>query len=304
MKRALIATAFLGATFLCVSARADDEMELSIANLPAPSAELLIIDQPLGRLTISGWDKPEVQIVARKRARDGRTLDRLKVGVEMLDGNIHVRTGVRIGDSFRSLPVESAGIDLTVYAPRRVQLRATTWSGNLEASGFRRGAELASSSGEVRATDIEGKVQSSALNGRQWLQAIHGDVWASGGVGDVELTRIDGDVLDARVVDGQITAREVSTPVVRMFSTAGGVIFVGTLRTGGRYELGAEEGDVRLTLTRVPFSVAARASGTVTSGFTLRGRVAPHEVAAEHQGGGPQLLLSAVHGNVSLQPLP
>src|SRR5207247_1142545 len=113
------------------------------AYVPAPNAESIAIDQPLGQLALNGWDKPEVRIVAKKHAKDGAALDQLRVNVEMEDGKIRIRTGVRVGDTFRSLPSShSAGIDLTVDAPRNAALRATTWAGDIDVSGFRAGAAL------------------------------------------------------------------------------------------------------------------------------------------------------------------
>jgi hypothetical protein len=308
MKRLLIAASFLVASSLTVSARAD-EYEVSVAeNIPATSAEVLIIEQPLGKLSVSGWDKPTVKIVARKHAPDGATLDRLKVQVEIRDGKIRVKTGVRVGNTFRTLPTAGGagagpGIDLTIDAPRRVQLHASTWSGDLEAAGFRSGADLETrGGGEVVARDIEGRVRTSALKGRQRLSAIHGDVEADGVTGDVELTSIDGETLDAHVVDGQITAREVRTPVVRLLSTSGGVIFIGTLRAGGRYELTSMDGDVRMQLRRAPFTLEARGR-KVSSGFPVRGGTATATaLSGEFQGGGPSLVLTAAHGAVAVDP--
>jgi DUF4097 and DUF4098 domain-containing protein YvlB len=228
--------------------------------------------------------------------------------VEIRDGKIRVKTGVRVGNVFRTLPLSqagasAAGIDLTIDAPRRVQLHASTWAGDLEAAGFRAGAELETrGGGEVVARDIEGRVRSSALKGRQRLSAIHGDVEADGVTGDVELTSIDGETLDAHVVDGQITAREVRTPVVRLLSTSGGVIFIGTLRAGGRYELTSIEGDVRMQLKRAPFTLEARGQ-KVSSGFAVRGGVASATaLSGEFEGGGPSLVLTAAHGAVAVDP--
>jgi DUF4097 and DUF4098 domain-containing protein YvlB len=284
-----------------------DATEVSFAYVPAPNAESVTIEQPMGRLSLHGWDKPEVRIVARKHAREAATLDRLRVNVEMQDGRIRIRTGVRIGQGFRALPPSpssaSAGIDLTVDAPRSVQVRAKTWAGDLDAEGFRAGAELASTGGEVRASDIGGKVRSNSVKGKQHLTAIHGDVEADGVAGDVELDTVDGEVLDARVVEGQITAREVRTPVVRLFSTAGGVVFVGAVRPGGRYDLHTEEGDVHLVLRAAPFSLTARApTGRVRSGFRLDGASTPTLVHGDYLGGGATLDLAALHGDVTIEP--
>jgi hypothetical protein len=284
-----------------------EESEVSFAYVPAPDVEQVTIEQPLGRLDLHGWDEPKVRIVAKKHAPDARTLDRLRVQVDMKDGHIRIRTGTRVGDVIRPLPSSGAGgpgIDLVIDAPRTVQLRASTFWGDIEASGFRRGAELASSGGEVRASDISGSVRSTALKGRQYLSSIHGNVEAEGVSGDLELDAVEGEVLSARLVEGIITARRVQTPVVQLVSAAGGILFIGVLRKGGRYQFFANEGDVRLEFPRTPFSLSAQASGEVRCEFSLdRGAQSqPGSVHGRYLGGGPSLELSAGHGSIALVP--
>jgi DUF4097 and DUF4098 domain-containing protein YvlB len=294
------------ALLLVPSAVLAGESEVTFAYVPAPNAESIAIEQPLGRLQLNGWDKPEVRIVAHKHAHDGATLDQLRVNVDMVDGRIRIRTGVRIGETFRSLPVArgdaSDGIDLSVDAPRRVTLNASTWSGDIDVAGFRAGAALSSRGGEVHVSDVEGEVRTNALKGRQRLSAIHGNVEADGVTGDVELDAIDGELLEVKVVEGQITARRVRSPLVRLFSSLGGVVLIGSTRPGARYEIVTREGDVHLVLTRAPFSVSARApAGGVKSAFTLDHAVgSPTTLRGDFLGGGPQLELTALHGNVRL----
>ena len=284
-----------------------EENEVTFANVPTPDVESISIEQPQGKLDLQGWDKQEVRVVAHKHARDDKALDQLTVEFVMADGKVRIRTGVRVDNTFRPLPAgDGAGIDLTVSAPRNVNLRAQTWAGNMDVSGFRSGAELSSKGGEVHAWDIEGEVHTAALRGKQRLSAIRGNVEADGTTGDVELDAIDGEVLEARVVDGQIVARRIRSPLVRLFSSSGGVVLMGTTRPGARYEILARQGDVRLVLQRAPFTVNARApQGAVRNGFTLTHAVgSPTTLQGEFMGGGPQLELTAAHGNVILEPSP
>jgi DUF4097 and DUF4098 domain-containing protein YvlB len=293
------------AVLLLPSLALAEETEVSFAYVPAADAESIVIEQPMGRLALNGWDKPEVRIVARKHAKDGATLDQLRVNFEMVDGKIHIRTGVRVGDTFRPLPASAeAGIDLTVDAPRRVSLRAATWAGDIDVSGFRAGAQLSSRGGEVHASDIEGEVRTNALRGKQRLSAIRGNIEADGVTGDVELDTVEGDLLEAKVVEGQIVARRVRSALTRLFSSSGGVLMIGSTRPGARYEITARRGDVRLVLERTPFTVNARApGGTIKNGFNLTRVVgSPTTLSGEFLGGGPQLELTAAHGNVILEP--
>jgi DUF4097 and DUF4098 domain-containing protein YvlB len=300
MKKLLALGAFAAASYATVSLA--DETEVSFAYVPAPDAESVSVEQPLGKLQMRGWDKPEVRIVATKRAPDAETLDRLRVNVEMQNGRIRIRAGVRVGGVFRALPPQGRmGIDLAVDAPRRVLLEARTWAGDLEAQGFRAGANLASTGGEVRASDIIGKVTSNSVMGKQHLSAIRGDVEADGVTGDLELDTVDGELLEAKVVEGQITAHRVRTQVVHLFSTVGGIVFVGSIRPGALYDFKTDEGDIRLELERAPFSVTARAPrGTVQSGFAVSGQRLPNLLRGEFLGGGATLDLASFRGNVSI----
>ena len=174
----------------------------------------------------------------------------------------------------------------------------------MDVSGFRAGAELSSRGGEVHAWDIDGEVHTKALRGKQRLSAIRGNVEADGVTGDVELDAIDGEALEATVVDGQIVARRIHSPLVRLFSRSGGVVLMGATRPGARYLITALQGEVRLVLEHTPFTVNARApDGAVKNGFQLTHSVgSPTTLTGEFLGGGPQLELTAAHGNVILEP--
>jgi hypothetical protein len=210
----------------------------------------------------------------------------LRIQVEMLGGQIRIRSGVYVRGVFRPLPPaagDGAGIELSIDAPRDVRLAARTWAGDVEASGFRAGAELASTGGEVRARDITGPVHTNADFGRQRLASIRGSVDAHTLKGDMDLDTVDGEIVDARVAEGQITARDLHAAMVRLFSTAGGIVLIGTLQPGGRYELTALDGDVQLRLKPQPFTIAAH-TPAVRSTFALKTLAqGPHELRAQHQ---------------------
>jgi DUF4097 and DUF4098 domain-containing protein YvlB len=157
----------------------------------------------------------------------------------------------------------------------------------------------------VHAYDIEGEVRTAALRGKQRLTSIHGNVEADGVTGDVELDTIDGDVLEAKVVDGQIVARRIRSALTRLFSSSGGVVMMGSTRPGARYEITTRHGDVKLSLEHAPFTINARApGGAIKNGFQLSHAVgSPTTLQGEYLGGGPQLELTAAHGNVILEPV-
>jgi hypothetical protein len=271
VKQVACAFAFVVSSMLSVVVHAE-ETEVNFVYLPAPDAEEVVIEQPMGNLKVNGWDKPQVRITSRKRAPDAASLERLRIQVDMRDGRIAIKSGVYVRGVFKELPPQAGSdesIELSIDAPRNVRLHARTWAGDVEAAGFRAGAELASTGGEVRARDIEGKLRTNADFGRQRLSSIRGDVDARTLKGDMDIDSIDGDLVDARVAEGQITARDLHAAMVRLLSAAGEVVLIGTLKPGGRYELTALDGNVQLRLKRSPFSVTARGE-ELRSAFNLK----------------------------------
>jgi hypothetical protein len=239
-------------------ARADAEVEVSVADVPVPSGEQMTVEHRLGNLNMRGWDRENVRITARKQAPTRNEIERLKVNVDLKDGHIQIRTGARMGGEFRPLPMNAARIDLTIDAPRKMVVKATTWSGDLEADGFRAGADVKSMSGEVRIRDVRGPLKTHALRGKQRLESISGNVEADAVAGDVELDSIEGELLEASVVEGHIRTRRISSPTVKLFVGTGGLLWEGTLTRRGRYVFSIEQGDVRMVLPQTTLVLNGR----------------------------------------------
>jgi len=257
----------LGVVFACglaCDARAE-ETEVSFAYVPAPQVEQVIVDQPLGRLTVRGWDRQEVRIAATKRAPDHRGLERLRVRVDLKDGRVEIVTGVRVGDVLRTIPTDAGYvIDLAVDAPTGAQIRASTFDGDLDAIGLRAGAELRSDGGAIHATDIDGPVRCRATKGRQRLAAIRGDVDAEGLRGDLELDSIEGALLRATLVDGVITARRIRARAVELATARGDIELIGAMPIGARWALRAPRGKGRVHIEREPTALILHADGGIT----------------------------------------
>ncbi len=259
-QRPLVSVAAVVALLALGADAAADETEISFAYVPAPGVEKIVVDQSLGRLSVRGWDRPEVRIAATKRAPNHAALDRLRVRVDLKDGRLEIVTGVRVGDGLRPMPTDGGyGIDLAVDAPSGAQIRASTFDGDLDAVGLRAGAELTSSGGAIRATDIDGPVRTSATRGRQRLAAIRGDVEADGLRGDLELDAIEGALLRATIVDGAITARRINARTIELVIAHGDIELIGAMPLGARWVLRAPGGSAKVVLDQASLSFALRA---------------------------------------------
>jgi hypothetical protein len=305
---AAVATALAAALWFAAGAAAE-ELENDAVYIPTPGAASLAVRNPLGTVRLRGWDQPQLRIIAAKRAGSAAMLARLKVRVDLVDGRVRVTTGFYLNDaSFNSLPLAGSAIDLTIDAPRAVALSAATFTGEIEAEGFRAGAQLSSQEGEIRVADVDGAVDTRSLDGRQAFQSIRGSLVANGVVGDMELASIDGESVEATVYKGRIVARDLRTAVVRLRSTHGTIVYVGALRPDGRYELATHDGDVHLQLRPAPFQVTMRAP-SVKSGFALVGGASgpglwsgEYRVASAETTASPSLELVSAAGEVVLAP--
>jgi hypothetical protein len=289
-------------------ARADEIEQGGRFYIPMPAGEVLTVSNPLGTVRLRGWDQREVRVQVKKRCRTPDICERIRARFDVDRGRLDINTGVRFADTLRPLPLAGSSIEVEIDAPRTMEVHASSFTGDIDASGFRRGAHLASQEGEIRAADIQGPVDTRSLAGNQSLQEIHGRLATNVIHGDVELDAIDGDMVEAVVYEGQITARAVVSTVVRLRTTKGNIVFVGGLAAGGRYELATHDGDLRLVLRPSGFRIAATAARGVWSEFELSSgpRHVPAgvrlaELRGDYFGGGASLELTSTNGEISLK---
>src|SRR5947207_12378772 len=87
--------------------------------VPAKAAEIVRIDNLLGRVSVRGVARPgEIHITAEKRASTQDALGRLRVHYTAFEnGEVIVDTRVELGGRERSLPLAGSGVDLVVDVP-------------------------------------------------------------------------------------------------------------------------------------------------------------------------------------------
>src|SRR5215831_8213224 len=284
--------------------------------VPARGAELVRIDNLLGRVGIRGTARPgEIHMVAEKRASSPEALGRLRVHYTAFEsGEIQIDTRVELGGRERSLPLAGSGVDLWLEVPPDVAVEAKTFGGDVSASGLRAGAKLETTGGRIGVSDVRGGVVTHQLRGGQRVAAVEGDVDLDGVEGDMDLRNLGGGRVDARVVDGTIRAEDMRSGFVRLVTTTGQIVLVGMLRPGGHYDLRSYAGDVRIFPTgETPaFELRARSATPLQSDVPLRASRREGEwLRAEYVGRRAQphtrtalLELSSVLGMVKIEIQP
>jgi hypothetical protein len=241
--------------------------------VPAKGAEVLRIDNLLGRITVRGVARPgEIHIVAEKRASTPDALGRLRVHYTAFEnGEVVVDTRVELGGRERSLPLAGSGVDLVVDVPPDLAVEAKTFGGDVSASGLRAGAKLETTGGRIGVSDVRGGVVTRQLRGGQRVAAVEGDVDLDGVEGDMDLRNLGGGRVDAHLVDGSIRAEDLRSGLVRLVTTTGQVVLIGVIRPGAHYDLRSYAGDVRVIPTGdTSFELRARSATPLATAVPLR----------------------------------
>ncbi len=256
--------------------------------VPARGAELVRIDNLLGRVAIRGTARPgEIHVVAEKRAASPETLGRLRVHYTAFEsGEIQIDTRVELGGRERSLPLAGSGIDLWLEVPPDVAIEAKTFGGDVSASGLRAGAKLETTGGRIGVSDVRGGVVTHQLRGGQKVAAVEGDVDLDGVEGDMDLKNLGGGRVDARLVDGSIHAEDIRDDFVRLVTTTGRIVLIGMIRPAAHYDLRSYAGRRPVSADRraEPLRAAgplghAAGQRAPTSWFPPRRRVAARRVS-------------------------
>jgi DUF4097 and DUF4098 domain-containing protein YvlB len=132
-------------------------------------------------------------------------------------------------------------------------VNATVTSGSLTVAGSRVSV-LKTLSGNLTVTD------SDAESGME-LSTLNGIVRAE---------RVRARRLSISALSGDIVARDIETSTATITNTSGDVEYAGPVAKGGRYEIRAHSGDVRVVLPKGGFDVSARTfSGRITADGAL-----------------------------------
>ena len=196
------------------------------------------ISNVAGRIEVSGWDSPEVEVHGE-----------IGGGVEKVDFSTdhgHTVIKVRIPNG---LNFKSASADLHIRVPRDSEVDITgvsadvnlgdvegrsttkTVSGNVRADVFAQDSEIKTVSGDVA---IRGKAKDGSPGTGIRVSTISGNIRIDRAGGDVEVTTVSGDV----------NLRLEPSRTVRMRSTSGDLALEGKLTKGGSVDAETVSGDL------------------------------------------------------------
>jgi hypothetical protein len=149
-----------------------------------------------GRVTIHGWDKPEVSYNATKSAHDEESLKQITIDAQ--------QQGQTISVNARSEEGHEGSVNLDVYVPRQTSLHVSSGDGALNLEGVSGQITLRSGDGPIEVANGGGQLQVNTGDGLIKVIKFDGQVDARTGDGAIAL---DGNfnAVSARTGDGEIS---------------------------------------------------------------------------------------------------
>jgi DUF4097 and DUF4098 domain-containing protein YvlB len=139
-----------------------------------------------GNVTITGWERNEVQIDAVKKARDQQRLDEARIEVDASSDSVQIKTKYPDGRNNNN----PATVTYELHVPRTARLdHIDLVNGSLEVSQV---------SGEIDAELVNGKTDIRDLSGRLNVSAVNGAIVANfrtlDNVKDIRLKSVNGSI--------------------------------------------------------------------------------------------------------------
>src|SRR6516225_804116 len=179
----VIAMGALAALSISASAQVSEEFHRTV---PLPSNGRVSLGNVNGNVTITGWERTEVQIDAVKKASNQQKLDEATIEVDA--GSDYVRIRTRYPENHTNN--NPATVTYELHVPRTARLDSIDLvNGSLEVSQV---------AGEVRASLVNGSTKIHDLAGRAHLSSVNGTIAANyrtlDNVSDIELKSVNGSV--------------------------------------------------------------------------------------------------------------
>lgn len=293
--RGLAATGVAILLMASVTAHADERrIDQQLAADPHGIVE---ISNFSGRVEVTGWDQPQVSVLAH-----------LPSGADNLDfRSDHGRTTITV--KFPNFSFGGEGVDLKVKVPRGSEVDVTAVSADVTSSGVTGAQRLKSVSGSIRADIAQADVEAKTVSGDVTL---HGggkpaEIHATTISGTIRIDRGAGDV-EASTTSGEINMQLEPGRSLRMRTISGDVVFRGSLAKDADVDTQTVSGDVKMNAkpeTGYEYEVTTF-SGDIDNCFNVKAERTNHYGPGERLSGslggtnGGHVRIKTMSGDISL----
>lgn len=231
---------------------AQQQMDTTFAVRPGGELRLEAMN---GTVRIGTWDREAMRVRATHAASSRIELDRS-------------RSAVDIEVNHRGRP-QAVSFDITVPRSYAVDIEGLNLA--ITVDGLRGPATLANVEGAIIVRGVIGSVDVESVSGSVVIEDVRGDIAVSTVNEAIRITGGRGSI-EAENSNGSIVMRNVDAAAVDASTVNGLVEYIGTVRDGGRYFLGAHNGQITMGIpeqanARVGISTA---NGRVESAFAVR----------------------------------
>ena len=221
-----------------------------------------------GGITIGSWDRNEVKVQAKKKARARskeearKLLEKTEVRIDRTADRIDIRAELRLRGN------RSVSVSYTLTVPKEIDLELESVNGGIQVDAVSGAIEAETANGRIRFAEVKGAIQASAKNGNIRLSEIQGAIQASTTNGRIEAA---------------FSKRGQDEHEIRASTTNGSI-------------------EVALPRGFKAHLKAATVNGHIETDFpvTVKGRISK-SVDGDINGGGRLLYLKAVNGSIRLR---
>lgn len=193
----------------------------------------LAVNNHSGRVTVTGWNRNEVQI------RSSSSDDDASLRIESSGGEIRVSQRMRHGPS---------DIAVTINAP--------AWMA-VSLQGIEADIVVAGLNAPVKARTVEGDISLTGGADNVSLSSTDGSVTAEGVRGSLDIQAVDGAItvrnltgsLNVQGIDGDVRLEGVNASSVRVTTVDGDIWFSGPIAPNGSYAMRTHDGDITIRAT-------------------------------------------------------
>ena len=307
----LMGAAFILA-FVAAPALAEEKFQEKFEKTEAlAKSGKLYLNNVSGQIEIATWKEAQVKIEAIKTSKAG-SLAKAKENAALVTIEVTKETDlVRIETKY---PERTGGfwggdsinvsVDYKVWVPDQAAVELRSVSGDVSVAPIGGKAKIDCVSGNV---DLRGAAGADVdlVSGELTLENIAGDAYLKTVSGNIRATGVKGSI-EAQAVSGDIDLRDVSeAQTVSAKNVSGNITYAGKIKAGGRYELKAHSGDVRMTIPAdSAFDFEANTfSGDIDSDFEIQvvGKISPREIHGTVGKGGATVTLKSFSGSIDLK---
>lgn len=227
-----VATALTTGIATRAPAQSRSRLDTTFAFNKTGSVELGIVS---GEITVTGWNRPEIKIVAfTKRGTIETSLSSSRVSLNL--------RSQRYGNG--SWDNESR---YELMVPVGTRVTANSVSGDIIVKATAGETEINTVSGEVQLVDAIDRISIKTTSGDVHAAKLRGRTCVEGVSSEIMLEDVTGNV-NAKSVSGNIELRGVKSSSVRAETVSGEITYEGSVAKAGTYEFNAHSGDVRLSI--------------------------------------------------------